>query len=784
MVGRTTSNRRPTVRVEVKHRPAQKGSTFAKLEGTDLLVHQHALDFDPHALDVSETAQLQRARGFLQFLRAGSNAGVDMLRTVENYYPSFGVAHRLAAEPALRPVVREFVEQMSLPHDLREALVRDLQLESVTAEVDQSLAALMLPRAPDGENTGAYGPIIDRRRNDDRAGTFVLPEGPLANTATEGINYASLVETDPRAFFVTAATDENLKTLTEGKHRFWSQLDNWVKLLAPGQQNGDVLNFMARRIEISRPRIQGVQPEAWERIETGPAMIASIPYLRTPYHVDNVVPMLRLARALGVEPKTLNLQKPDGSWLPLDQAAESFGIPKHGPAAHVAVAEELQAFNASQPKSAADKVEALSALQSTAPSAATFADVLTGARSLIVEDKLSAIDPRGLTEAQQQALTTALSSDHHVGVTAVLAGLLTRIDVAELEATLTAVGARSDEAKSWAQTAKALQALSATDQLFATDGLVQTPPDFVLLPLRVELAARSALSAAELADLFERWRDRGAAPVLRVMADWSTLRGDAQSEPMRTLVDQSLAQGKLTPEELSAAMVGGNSLGFSAEQHVQTLLNKAQGVVNADVALQPLLTEQLIHELFIGAAVVPPKHAAGEILHALHQQELEHRLPLDFADADLGGVEGGIFFAHSASERLRLSLNDKINWLPATQEGLTSFEPIEGWYPEAAALASAKVAYPLAVHALKVLQARLELLASSRFLRGQPQVTDITGANRQALDAVSQTMGPALAAAKGADAKLAVFGAGRALLDEFSDRYSAMAEEFEANQAH
>lgn len=775
MVGRTRITRPVSPR-----QPVDRANPLARAITAGVSVNRRAMGFEDSNAPVSESLQNEQARAFLGFIRAGAQSGaVDGLQTLENYYPSVGIARRLAAHPALHGVVRDFVQWMAVPEDLRPYVLQELKLADIDLDAnDRPSAELLTPRAPQSQDHNAFAPIVERRLPTPEVGSFVVPTGPVAKGWSGGIDYPALAETDPRSFFSTAATDENLKKLV-GRDQKRSLPAEWVKHLGGDQSfsYADLLNFTARRFELAaRVRFEDRVP--WDARHSSTAGKSYLSYDVTPYHPDNVLPLLRLAKALGADPNWVWMRKEDRSVVRLKDVAEALNLPKHEEdAAEFDVDQALAAFDAARAVDDRSKLEALVALQGTQADAASFGDLVEGARSLLVRGSFAPLKSAALSAQETAQLVDALLADGHLGVATVLAGLFGGIERQPLADALKAAGLASDlEAEQWASSAETLQKLSPSDALFATDGLVEHPPDFVLLPLRLALAQAENLSEQELKALFDTWRDRGTAPVLRVMADWAALRGESQAQPIGEVIEHALEAGTLTAEELQAALAGGRATAFSAERHLESLLQHAREVVTASPADKARAAEALIEALDGGSTKLPLEHAAVQVLRAVHAQELRLITPLDDADIRLGGVEPNLGLPANLSERFQRAVSAQVEWLPASSEGPTSFARIEG-VPSIEGIDSpGSTEGRLAQHALKLLRARLELLASSRFTNGQRFAVDVAAAEAQALEVVEGTLGPELARAQGVEAKMAVYAHGRSMLEGFSTWLEALTD--------
>lgn len=669
----------------------------------------------------------------------------NLIRTLNNYYPSFQVAQALSGDPELRVGVGAFLEQSRLPSDLQQLTRRLLQLDTV-----------VVPPPVAEEPTGALPKLVDRRQQP-HVGELILPEGPLAKDGPSShAEYVALLLKDPHEYFVGSATDEMLATIPTSE---WS-VSLWVSMFRDKQKPysvGDIANFIARRVELGVPGRYALDNAKYPLISSNTTVTARSD--------DDLLPLLRLSKALGLSADTVKVTRRDGRISTLSEWADERSLPRHQSAPAGDAQAAAGTFAPEARATAQAKVEALQQLQSTESTAPTYVRVVEAAHQLLAGSGLAALELAELSVAQREAVLEALTADKHPVAAAVLTGLFTRGASDALERQLRVSGLDAAQAAEWASHAKAIERLDGPHQRFVTEGL-----EFDVLPLRLELAGRERMSKQELAELYARWRPHGEAAVVRALSGWALLRG--QAEPFRQFLAEEAQRGRVQEASLTAGLRGREALRPS-EPHAE-LLALAQELMAADASTAPKIGEALRATLRATLPFVPRAQLVTELLTSLHALDQHGVMALDEVDAQLGGVAAKEWLVVPGTVGVHLTPGELWNAL----EGVTSFAAVEGVSASGVSLKEVRAKYPRLSHRLALQMLSVELAVAKRFTSGERFVDETAAVEAGARALVEAALGEALTGAKTAEEKSTVYLAGRALLDDHHGWYERIKEQF------
>lgn len=709
------------------------------------------IPFDGSTLDqYPQTPALVEARP-----QSLATNGYDLHGTLEGVYDSLILVKHLAQVPTLKPGVLQFLEEV-LPPDVGTFIERSMPAAPV-AGAD----------APEASRLAALPPLVDRRVHaQERLGEYIIGNGPLAND-WQGQGYRALLDSNPNAFFSSAATDANLHTLgSEGlSYSYW---------LGEKRNRAQIIQFLARRLELD-PAAAG--PIAAE-LQAG-----SIPIPGSGPRV-----LLRLAKAAGVDPQLVKVT--DGAGYPanLAKVAQLAGVPRHQLIEPLDLNAVLQTFFLEMPGTAQARFDALTQMQGATKAAPSFEEILTAAHRLLNSGGIASLRLGELSDAQRESLWASLVADKHLGASAVLAGLFTEGDLSGLAEALNRAGFAEREVTTWVQAAESLQGLKADDQLFALRAVAGPTPDFNLFPLRATLASAELLSSKELAPLFERWRGPDAAEAIDVMTEWSVIRGKAQLDQLRDFVrvafehqEVSLAEVLEGLNEKARGWVWPDS-DLSGDELARLKTAAERVIVNEGGASQAQAAARLVEEIQAVPPVVAPSKMAAVLLHAIQHDQHGAALSLRQADALLGGVPGRpwapslrALAGALSSPTTPSASHDDASMLPSSF-GFTERVPTID--ASSVDLGGLQTKYPRLFGELRMMRLRLEMRSSHDYVRQQSPTHD--GSEMKEVSALlDRYLGPALAAAQSPEAKVAVFAEGRAIIEQFAKWYEDLRVRYE-----
>lgn len=685
----------------------------------------------------------------------------DLAKTLTNYYPSLALARLLAAVDGVSAGVTLFLDSTALPADLK-SMARQLFGPAQAAEA----------RA-DERSRGAPPPlpfadvaVPERRQRMGHYEGWAFADGPLATEATNtSMPYAELRAHDQQAFFVTSATDANLRSI-EG-FGVWSQdVFAWDGVMNPGSQSTathfDHFNFITRRLEL-HPRKAEVSGPMLEKLRSGGFSAQDLPVV------------LRLAKALELPLQEVRMFKVGGLRQTVREAAKSVRHPKHEPLPLSPRFEAVLDSFAKPLSSLDERVEGVRWLQSSAADAPGFSDLLTGLEARIASGRWAPLEWASLSSQQQDTVMEALTTDGHPAAAAVLAGLFLKGGSEALQRRLEAE--YQEAGRAWGDLASRVQTLDPRQQRFVLDGVGAEGSHFVLLPLRASLATAATMTAEQLRSLYETWAPQGSAMVLRALIDWAALRGTQEMSSVRDLIERQVESHSVETHAVQSAIAGGHGRSFLSREVLRPLEDQAQVVLDASAQQRPALVAQLVDAMQQAAGVVSVDEVAAQVLLGLHRRELERVMPLDQVDAAEGGVAPKAWRdGRSLEERLWGESSRRIE-----VEALSSFDAVDGLEPVLLSATQTRERAPRLAHALDGLQLRMLLKASHDLTSGHPFVADAAAANASAKALVETQLGPSLAEATG-DAKLDVYTVGRSALVGFAEWYAQLSDRYGSAQ--
>lgn len=727
--------------------------------------------------------------------RTRGQAGLDrFVEVAESYYPSLAVARRLAAEPQYVGAVRAFLGTATLPEAMRAHLLRQIDLPQRS------------------EYRPAEWGQVNRLSSDRRRtkGELLIAEGPLTG---EAVDFETFMAEGPTArFFTEYATDENLRALDIDALR--GGTDHFYPLSGPRDPQVSIaalLNFMARRIEVlpSGPvRAQAVaeaqgflrgaaafKPPSsiddhsnwyYNGRDNGRAVARYLQVTKGEPSAGLIEALVRLANAAEAPVDDLTIVDATGyNAYRLTDFAQSTGYPTRSRAG---TGTALTFFSASE-ATPAQKMTALLELIGNGPEAREPHDLYRIARQALAQGEWSPLKWSELSERQAAELSKSLDRYGYLFADSVapLVGLF--ITDGAPDSTNSLEDASVNELYDYAPRALALQRLSPEEQLFATEPLMQQPPDVRLFQLRLELAQLVTMDATALdAIITQRWpllvdaapyRSKystkpGVAPALRALADWGALRGGATQEAVTGFLQRGVAAGSIERGQLVAALTASRAtlsasrvrLDEAAGPRAQALIDQAGADVDRLVAA---LEGELLADRPESERLLSLDALSAEVLSTLHRLENERSLPLDEADRERTALV--LTARHSDLLEIRpdLAAGRDVFGESATP---TDFGPVDGIWPQAVPLATARQALPEATHQLRLLRARVTIASNQVLARDSKAAA--TKAISEALELLNRTTGARLAAAP-AEEKLALYSSGRVLMDDFENWVDGLA---------
>lgn len=620
--------------------------------------------------------------------------------------------------------------------------------ENPNLSLQQRAEQLQLPRRLIRPGSGTPSRGIDE---------FVVATGPLAESSRMSYEGYSVLSNE--RFFVTEAIDEHLLELNKWRYPGLETLAYELNVKKIRTPYADVLNYVARRIELE---------------PLGTLAHDTINDLRQPprvYGDEDIPALLRVAKAVGLAPADVPAPSERDPNLSLLQRAEQLKLPKRQVISRIIDVETIEAFRSSDDQSA--KLNALRSLQSREATAPDFSELMAQARALVEGDALTPIEWASLSPQQKKQALAALMADGHLGAATVLAGLFVRGGEADLrEALHEQLG--TDEAEVWARHAMTIQGLNRQEKLYALEGVLGSPADFRLFELRLALATMRDPTATELKSLLKQWEHQGATQVLIAIIGWAAMRGEAATKEVKAMIVEGLTSNEVQEPDARAALSEGRGDAYFNEEDTRVLMAAAQRVVDAEGEHD---LEQRVVALIEEVRRVPPlfhpSEVVAHVLRRMHGIDLKSVIALDEADVAFNGVEGRLWLdERTLSAQMDDFIPRRVD-LWSSVETLTGFEVLADLQPEAMSLSLARERYPSAAHALRLLQTKLQLGAAQNAESAQDLDAQQSQGEAQALEIVNRLMGPDLTNAIGRDAKMHVYSAGRTLLEDFSEKHRA-----------
>lgn len=657
--------------------------------------------------------------------------GMDLIATLESYYPTLRLARRLSGDPAMHQVVGLFIELLSLPDDVRQ-FVRDFLMgQAVEGGIEE----------PDDVPLPAF--------REERHREFEVPTGPLATEVAPNVDkQRALTNT---MLIHLWATDEAVGAMTQAPDLSINGFNPYIKDMPLLVEKA---NLLARRIELN--------PEATELIEfTRKAFANSAGLL--PIDDATSLSLIRLAQAANLpldQSYILKYVLPHKHRvsMTLAELAEQLGLRVRPPAPDD-VATVLTPFGA--PVAAVEeRIAAMGRLRHARSNAPDFSAVIAGAGALLGEGRLAPLDWGELNAPQKQRVLQLLTFDRHRGAANVLAALFVRgggdaFDQA-LDKALDAVGVEGNW--EWNGFRHRFEALAPEDQKFVLGDLMRDGTVFQTFGLRLDLTGEGALAPSVA---LARWGTLGVSEVVDVLRERALALG-------RPDIDAALEVFRDQP--LRAAIEAARKLDKEGAAF-QAALRLARELLDAS----PENQEEAMAALGRWRRENDDSNGVlGNVLALLHEEERGRVLSLEATDIEMGGVAPRPFKdARSIEERLAVGPVGDFSKME-----LSSFAAIDGVKPYFLNEASVKHAYPEVAQALRMLQLQLMLKAAQSLQNDDVKFVSAEDADAQALVTVNRILGPALRKASAEDKPL-VYSAGRTLLSGFRDAYETLLDHYE-----
>lgn len=644
-------------------------------------------------------------------------SGLHPSKMLESRFASIRLATALARTPSLRLGVREFIDGLGMPDELHAVLKHQLKLPA--------------PQEVAHEESSSYGKVPDRRLEAGWGG-YPVERHPISQ-GDEVTNYKSLKQ--DAKWFGELASDANLKTFI---NREGAEVET---VLRRGEFGGarpaDVYLWAARAVELQNQ----AKRRSFEDFETDQVLLRSL--LRTAgglpdYSPESVPPLIRLAKALSVPlHMVIMTRRPDGTEVTLEQRARQLGLDP----LKVSDGDPTPFLNAFRNKgNDQGKLAALERLQSTAPDAPSFWDVIRGAAGLVADGALEPIRWSGLSVDEQLRLSQLLTADDNHGAAVALTGLFVEGLPTEERGSKhpfydtlkdVTLGHKQFFMTEWQpDTAAEFAALSPDEKLFVLEDVLADPPSFGSMPFRLEKVRATDEQAVELGWWGTYDNDAGK---MRALVDLAISRG----EGAKALLSEAINDSHITAADLSLAMAGGRgaelippstmkALETQAKQAIKTGSTKALNELAEAIEALP----RFIDRAAVVSNLLSGLHEGAELPAPLFETK-EQSSPKTPSSAALDVIE--------STAGLDLSAFDEIPGL----------QPMEFSKNELRAKA---IELMLALAKLKMNFSA----ASSATLR------------KEALELVQQHLRPRLTAAASAEEKFEVYSVGRAALNDFN----------------
>ncbi len=745
---RAASSRAPSAELAPGHRHV------VSLVKPDVFVRGDVLRFrSPRVAE--RGVLLERAKLYLQTLRAGigdgrlsfggavNTSGVDVERSLRSYYPALGTALLLGGHEELAPGVLRFIDELSLPVDLRALAERsagvsrpaaqseelgplgttsfvasrykeqvdnkldaghkvaDGELELNDSGVDQifgdkgfysnkptfewfdaavpedRLRALRLWVR--GKERGAALPLTEAQLNKKElpasnetvsalrraAHVFGLDQskillgGKPLSEQVERTPLSEQVERTPRRKPEATGPIESLASselstrspMSKELHSLLSARDPSAFLLSDGglelllvSKGGDLNNIADEAGVVEDPEWHAAFLNAWTRaIQVGLTTGDSVrKYLKGPqFPLDTlespafVTALMRLLKQAELRPSKVELstgerlhRRPEFRRLYEGALAP---VPSRGSSSR-----ELAAAGTSE------RLRAFEQLMAPGERAAELPALVAAIQDGLESGKLAPVEFAALSEAERKRVLDVLLSLDHLGATTVLWSLLVKGGDGELAGALKSLGYSEKQVAEWTGYAQELAALASEDRAWALRGLRAEQPDFLLLPLRLELAKARRLTASDVEDLVARYRAYDPSEVAATLIEGAVRMDRGSQDAVKDLLRADLDDGSFLKSDFRYA-VSRNGLTVVYPELEAQLSAAVDAIAKADPLTRPGAEEKLVELLKAHAAALAPDELAEDALLKLHQHDLRQVLPLGQVDEELGGVASRVW---------------------------------------------------------------------------------------------------------------------------------------------
>ncbi|MBI4819281.1 MAG: AAA family ATPase [Deltaproteobacteria bacterium] len=354
----------------------------------------------------------------------------------------------------------------------------------------------------------------------------------------------------------------------------------------------------------------------------------------------------RLAKAAGVPFESVKLQLQSGHQTQLVDHPDFKKLvppPKLNATQKSAVSEKLQKLDPSALGSPSDRRTALEELVLGDPKL-EVRELLELAISARASGELVPVSMSGADAAQQSAYVSGLiSAFDHLAASSVLLGAFAKVGAERVESALVDRGFDPESSKLWAAVAERLAGLDARDLKFTLAPVLGAEPEFSTLPMRLALA-ESKLTDETLAKLFDTHGKDDALTFADALLARTAL--EPSSSPARAkvaeLIKAKIAAGDLSAEDVRD-LVTADYLAILEPDADKKVDDAVAKVIKVGPGAQTEAIEALATTIKDAGQLTNPTALASRALGQLIQSDLARVLPLDQADAELGGVGPALF---------------------------------------------------------------------------------------------------------------------------------------------
>ncbi|MBI2376681.1 MAG: AAA family ATPase [Deltaproteobacteria bacterium] len=397
------------------------------------------------------------------------------------------------------------------------------------------------------------------------------------------------------------------------------------------------IRVCARIVEITKGKNLSALAQAQQ-------YLAAVPHT----HVsDRAIPeLVRLALAAGVELSQVNLQRPDGTYGPLSSTpacSRLFPTRKLTAAEQSAITKKLSTLDPSASATPAERRQALEELLTGDPKLEA-AELLSHAVAGRLSGALSPVSMSGASEDAQLAFAKKLyEAFDHVALGPILMGSFAKIGRERVESVLIEQGYEAELAKTWALVGEQLAALDGKDLRYVLGPATKDQSALPGVPARLALA-KSKLTLDELAELIKADGTDEPERFVSDLLERAALEpaGGKGRENVSTFIKDQVKSGALDAETVRQA-IGPETLAILEPDLEAKLDHAVSKVIKAGPGAASEAIEALAATIKGSAELADPASLAGRALDQLYLSDLARVLPLDQADAELGGVGPALF---------------------------------------------------------------------------------------------------------------------------------------------